>query len=188
MSNESKLIPLDIEPRSAIEVLQDPPKLPGSEPAPDFLPQSTLENVRAFHKAFNCELRDKPEIPDGPHTDKLQVLYDKLMMLRAYARQFAKEDNRCQRVALNIEESAEEVKALMDRDIVALLDAGADKDFINCGTQLCYGLGDVFYEACNRVYESNMSKLEDGKPVYDETGKVKKGKDYKPVDLSDLIK
>lgn len=155
---------------------------------PVLLPvQTTLENVAEFHRAFNCELRDSPEIPDGPHTDKLQAVYDKLMMLRAYLRQYAKEDNRCQRVALNIEESAEECKALMDRDVKALLDAGADKDYINLGTQLCYGLGDVFYEACNRVHKSNMSKLENGVAVYDETGKVRKGKDYKPVDLTDLV-
>lgn len=148
----------------------------------------TLKNVKEFHELFNCELRDSPEIPDGPHTDKLLVVHQKLMMLRAYLREFAKEDNRCQRVALDVEELAELTKALADRDLKAILDAGADKDYINCGTMLCYGLGDVFYQACNRVHESNLSKLEDGKPVYDETGKVKKGKDYKPVDLSDLVK
>ena len=43
-------------------------------------------------------------------------------------------------------------------------------------------------EAMNRVHESNMSKLdEDGKPIYREDGKVLKGPNYKPPDLSDLI-
>ena len=43
-------------------------------------------------------------------------------------------------------------------------------------------------EALNRVHESNMSKLgEDGKPIYLEDGKVLKGPNYKPPDLSDLI-
>ena len=43
-------------------------------------------------------------------------------------------------------------------------------------------------EALNRVHESNMSKLdEDGKPIYREDGKVLKGPNYKPPDLSDLI-
>ena len=42
-------------------------------------------------------------------------------------------------------------------------------------------------EALNRVHESNMSKLgEDGKPIYREDGKVLKGPNYKPPDLSDL--
>ena len=43
-------------------------------------------------------------------------------------------------------------------------------------------------EALNRVHESNMSKLgEDGNPIYREDGKVLKGPNYKPPDLSDLV-
>ena len=43
-------------------------------------------------------------------------------------------------------------------------------------------------EALNRVHESNMSKLDaDGKPIYREDGKVLKGPNYKPPDLSDLV-
>ena len=43
-------------------------------------------------------------------------------------------------------------------------------------------------EALNRVHQSNMSKLDkDGKPIYREDGKVLKGPDYKPPDLSDLF-
>jgi predicted HAD superfamily Cof-like phosphohydrolase len=43
-------------------------------------------------------------------------------------------------------------------------------------------------EALNRVHISNMSKLdEDGNPIFREDGKVLKGPNYKPPDLSDLI-
>ena len=43
-------------------------------------------------------------------------------------------------------------------------------------------------EALNRVHKSNMSKLDDdGKPIYREDGKVLKGPNYQPPDLSDLI-
>ena len=43
-------------------------------------------------------------------------------------------------------------------------------------------------EALNRVHLSNMSKLgEDGKPIYRDDGKVLKGPNYKPPDLSDLV-
>ena len=43
-------------------------------------------------------------------------------------------------------------------------------------------------EALNRVHISNMSKLDkDGKPIYREDGKVLKGPNYKPPDLSDLV-
>jgi predicted HAD superfamily Cof-like phosphohydrolase len=43
-------------------------------------------------------------------------------------------------------------------------------------------------EALNRVHRSNMSKLgEDGEPVYREDGKVLKGPNYQPPNLSDLV-
>ena len=43
-------------------------------------------------------------------------------------------------------------------------------------------------EALNRVHESNMSKLgDDNKPIYRDDGKVLKGPNYKPPDLSDLV-
>ena len=43
-------------------------------------------------------------------------------------------------------------------------------------------------QALRRVHRSNMSKLgEDGKPVYREDGKVLKGPNYQPPDLSDLV-
>ena len=42
-------------------------------------------------------------------------------------------------------------------------------------------------EALDRVHESNMSKLVDGKPLKREDGKVLKGPNYKPPYLEDLI-
>ena len=43
-------------------------------------------------------------------------------------------------------------------------------------------------QALRRVHRSNMSKLdEDGNPIYREDGKVLKGPNYQPPDLSDLV-
>ena len=43
-------------------------------------------------------------------------------------------------------------------------------------------------EALDRVHKSNLYKLdEDGKPIYREDGKVLKGPNYQPPDLSDLF-
>lgn len=42
-------------------------------------------------------------------------------------------------------------------------------------------------EAMRRVFESNMSKLVDGKPLRREDGKVLKGPNYQPPVLDDLI-
>ena len=41
-------------------------------------------------------------------------------------------------------------------------------------------------EALDRVHQSNMSKLVDGKPLKREDGKVLKGPNYKPPYLDDL--
>ena len=43
-------------------------------------------------------------------------------------------------------------------------------------------------EALDRVHKSNMSKLdEDGHPIYRDDGKVLKGANYKPPNLTDLV-
>ena len=43
-------------------------------------------------------------------------------------------------------------------------------------------------QALRRVHQSNMSKLgEDGKPIYREDGKVLKGPNYAPPNLTDLV-
>ena len=56
---------------------------------------------------------------------------------------------------------------------------------------VCYQFAAAFNldldEALRRVFESNMSKLdESGKPIYREDGKVLKGPNYAPPDLSHL--
>ena len=43
-------------------------------------------------------------------------------------------------------------------------------------------------QALRRVHKSNLSKLgEDGKPIKREDGKVLKGPNYQPPDLSNLV-
>ena len=61
-------------------------------------------------------------------------------------------------------------------------------DLVYVCYQYAENLGWLLDEALNRVHLSNMSKLdEDGKPIYRDDGKVLKGPNYKPPDLSDLI-
>ena len=61
-------------------------------------------------------------------------------------------------------------------------------DFVYVCYQYAENMGWFLDEALNRVHESNMSKLDaDGKPIYREDGKVLKGPNYKPPDLSDLF-
>lgn len=147
-----------------------------------------IANVLEFHTTFRCPIADAPCVPDGPHTLELTQVYNHLMELRTYMRQFSKADVRCQRMALDIEEAAEKCKAFAERDLKGVLDAGADVDYLNAGDMITCGLQNVFYEACTRVHTSNMSKTdENGNPVFDESGKVKKSDLYEPVDLTDLV-
>ena len=57
---------------------------------------------------------------------------------------------------------------------------------------VCYQYADnmnwFLDEALDRVHKSNMSKLdEDGHPIYRDDGKVLKGPNYKPPNLTDLV-
>ena len=62
-------------------------------------------------------------------------------------------------------------------------------DLVYVCYQYAENMGWFLDEAMNRVHESNLSKLdEEGKPIYREDGKVLKGPNYKPPDLSDLFK
>ena len=61
-------------------------------------------------------------------------------------------------------------------------------DLVYVCYQFAENMGWFLDEALNRVHESNMSKLgEDGKPIYREDGKVLKGPNYQPPNLSDLF-
>ena len=61
-------------------------------------------------------------------------------------------------------------------------------DLVYVCYQYAENMGWFLDEAMHRVHVSNMSKLdEDGKPIYRDDGKVLKGPNYKPPDLSDLF-
>ncbi len=61
-------------------------------------------------------------------------------------------------------------------------------DLVYVCYQYAQNMGWLLDEALDRVHKSNMSKLdEEGKPIYRDDGKVLKGPNYKPPDLSDLI-
>ena len=61
-------------------------------------------------------------------------------------------------------------------------------DLVYVCYQYAENMGWFLDEALNRVHESNLSKLDDdGNPIYRDDGKVLKGPNYKPPDLSDLF-
>lgn len=72
-----------------------------------------------------------------------------------------------------------------DIDKVELLDSLCDQIVTAIG--VAHMLGFDIEGALNEVNNSNYSKFEDGKPVFNEQGKIAKGKDYFAPDLSEFV-
>ena len=121
---------------------------------------SNFDNVRTFMEIFGQEVKTKPEFPN----DKtIQLRYDL------------------------IEEELKELKnAVKTRNLKEVADALTDILYVTYGAGHAYGinLDNCFVE----VQKSNMSKLGiNGKPIYNEKGKVMKGPKYFEPNLKQFI-
>tara|TARA_B100000927_G_scaffold128520_1_gene103495 strand:+ start:368 stop:742 length:375 start_codon:yes stop_codon:yes gene_type:complete len=91
------------------------------------------------------------------------------------------------RVSLIKEELDELIEAMNKKDLVEVADALTDILYVTYGAGHAFGinLDDCFEE----VQSSNMSKLDkDGRPIYNDKGKVMKGPNYFKPDLNKFIK
>ena len=87
-----------------------------------------------------------------------------------------------------IKEELEELnQAINDKDIKEVADALTDILYVTYGAGTAFGID---LDKCfDEVHQSNMSKLgSDGKPIYNEIGKVMKGPNYFKPDLNKFIK
>ena len=87
-----------------------------------------------------------------------------------------------------IEEELEELKdAISKKDLKETIDALTDILYVTYGAGHAFGVNlDKCFE---EVQNSNMSKLgEDGKPIYNENGKVMKGPNYFKPNLNQFLK
>ena len=87
-----------------------------------------------------------------------------------------------------IEEELDELKrAIKDKNLSEVADALTDILYVTYGAGHAFGLNlDISFD---EVQKSNMSKLGlDGKPIYNEKGKVMKGPNYFLPDFSKLFK
>lgn len=125
--------------------------------------KSTLDQVREFHETYGLPVKDRPDISD-PKTNAL-------------------------RINLLAEELDELKDALEDGDIVEVLDALIDLQYVLDGAFLSFGLHPVKEHAFNEVHSSNMSKLDaEGKPIRRESdGKILKGPNYFEPDIKKFI-
>ena len=112
-------------------------------------------------KTFGQEVKIKPSLS----TDKINQL----------------------RINLIREELEEFIEAIKNKDLKESVDALTDILYVTYGAGHAFG---VNLDNCfDEVQKSNMIKLEkDGKPIYNEAGKVMKGPDYFKPDLSKFIK
>ena len=121
---------------------------------------SNFESVKKFMQTFAQEIRTKASFPN-----------DKITKLR---------------LDLIREELSELKDALEKKDIKEVADALTDILYVTYGAGHAFGIN---LDKCfKEVQSSNMSKLgSDGKPIYNEQGKVMKGPDYFKPDLSKFI-
>ena len=86
-----------------------------------------------------------------------------------------------------ISEELEELKnAMQSKDLLELADALTDILYVTYGAGHAFGIN---LDKCfDEVQNSNMSKLgSDGKPIYNDSGKVMKGPNYFKPDLKKII-
>ena len=121
---------------------------------------SNFERVKKFMKTFGQEVKEKAEFPN-----------DKITSLRYEL----------------INEELDELKtAIEKKDIKEVADALTDILYVTYGAGHAFGIN---LDKCfDEVQNSNMSKLdENGKPIYNESGKVMKGPNYFKPDLSKFV-
>ena len=121
---------------------------------------SNFEDVKKFMDTFGQIVRNKPQFPD-----------DKTMQLR---------------FDLIKEELNELEYAIKTKNLKEIADALADILYVTYGAGYAYGID---LDKCfKEVQRANMSKLgNDGKPIYNDKGKVMKGPNYLAPNLKQFV-
>mgnify|MGYP001366880239 CR=1 FL=1 len=90
------------------------------------------------------------------------------------------------RINLIKEELNELIEAVKDNNILEVADALTDILYVTYGAGHAFGIN---LDRCfDEVQRSNMSKLDiNGRPIYNESGKVMKGPNYFKPDLKKII-
>ena len=121
---------------------------------------SNFQKVKVFMETFGQEVKEKTEFPD---TQTIELRYDL------------------------IKEEIDELREAIDqKDIIEIADALTDILYVTYGAGHAFGIN---LDNCfSEVQDSNMSKLnENGRPIYNEVGKVMKGPKYFKPDLKKIL-
>ena len=125
--------------------------------------EDQLSMVKQFHQTFNVHIEQTPtgQIPKDVSHVRLQILQEEIDEYRL---------------------------ALEKKDIVLVADALTDMLYVLLGTYFSHGLQNLAVELFNEVHRSNMSKLdENGRPIFNEVGKVIKSNQFSKPDLKAII-
>ena len=122
---------------------------------------TNFEKVGLFMTTFGQEVKTKPDLS----SEKINNL----------------------RISLINEELEEFKEAIKNNDLKEAVDALTDILYVTYGAGHAFG---VNLDKCfDEVQKSNMSKLgKDGKPIYNDDGKVMKGPNYFKPDLTKFLK
>jgi len=121
---------------------------------------SNFEDVKIFMETFGQMVRTKPQFPDE---ETMQLRYDLIK-----------------------EELNELEQAMKTKNLKEIADALTDILYVTYGAGYAYGIN---LDKCfKEVQRANMSKLgNDGKPIYNEKGKVMKGPNYSEPNLKQFV-
>jgi len=121
---------------------------------------SNFEDVKIFMETFGQIVRTKPQFPDEKTT---QLRFDLIK-----------------------EELNELEQAMKTKNLNEIADALTDILYVTYGAGYAYGID---LDKCfKEVQRANMSKLgKDGKPIYNEKGKVMKGPNYSGPNLKQFV-
>jgi predicted HAD superfamily Cof-like phosphohydrolase len=121
---------------------------------------TNFQKVKTFMQTFGQEVKSKPSFS----TEKINDL----------------------RFSLIQEELVELKLAIDNKDLLEVADALTDILYVTYGAGHAFGIDlDKCFE---EVQNSNMSKLgKDGKPIYNDAGKVMKGPNFYKPDLSKFL-
>ena len=121
---------------------------------------SNFEDVKTFMVTFGQMVRTKPQFPDK---ETMHLRYD-----------------------LINEELKELEQAMKTKNLKEIADALTDILYVTYGAGYAYGIN---LDKCfKEVQRANMSKLgKDGKPIFNEKGKVMKGPNYLEPNLKQFV-
>ena len=121
---------------------------------------SNFTDVKTFMITFGQVVRTKPQFPDNK---TMQLRYDLIK-----------------------EELLELEEAMKTKNLKEVADALTDILYVTYGAGFAYGID---LDKCfKEVQRSNMSKLgKDGKPIFNDKGKVMKGPDYAEPNLKEFV-